>query len=130
MKPGGVGLYINSKLTYQLKNDLNLQIVGCESLFIETPTSSDKHFLIGVIYRRLTHAFPPFQDEIIRLVTHLQNKNCEYLIGGDFNTNLLKYHEPSNVRSFVDRVAFLVSTNQYDSGKNCTPSLLDHTVFF
>jgi len=37
---GGVGLYISSKLTYQLRYDLNLQNVGCESLFIETPTSS------------------------------------------------------------------------------------------
>ena len=82
-----------SKLTYQLRNDLNLQNVGSESLFIETPTSSGKPFIIGVIYRHPAHAFPPFQDEFIKLVTHLQNKNCEYLIGGDFNCNLLKYHE-------------------------------------
>jgi len=89
---GGVVLYINSKLTYQLRNNLNPQNVGCESLFIETATSSGKYFIIGVIYRHLAHALSPFQDEFIKLVTHLQNKNCEYLIGGDFNTNLLKYH--------------------------------------
>ena len=67
---GGVGLYTNSKLTYQLRNDLNLQNVGCESLFIETPTSSGKPCIIGVIYRHPAHAFPPFQDEFIKLVTH------------------------------------------------------------
>jgi len=78
---GGVGLSINSKLTYQLRNYLNLQNVGCESLFIETPTSSGKPSIICVIYRHPTHAFPPFQDEFIKLVTHLQNKNCEYLLG-------------------------------------------------
>ena len=37
---GGVGLYINSNLTYQPRNDLNLNNAGCESLFIEIPTSS------------------------------------------------------------------------------------------
>ena len=68
---GGVGLYINSKLTYQLRIDLNLQNVGCESLFIKTPTSSGKPFIVGVIYRHPTHAFPPFHDEFIKLVTHL-----------------------------------------------------------
>ena len=55
---GGVVLYINSKLTYQLRNDLNLQNVGCESLLIEIPTSSGKPFIVGVIYRHPTYAFP------------------------------------------------------------------------
>jgi len=67
------GLYINSKLTYQLRNDLNLQNVACEGLFIETPTSSGK-LIIGVIYHHPTHAFPSFQDKFIKFVTHLQNK--------------------------------------------------------
>jgi len=87
---GGVGLYINSKLTYQLRNDLNLQNADCESLFTETPTSSGKPFIIGVVYRHPTQAFLPFQDEFIKLVNHLQNKNYEYLIGGHFYSNLLK----------------------------------------
>jgi len=98
---GGVGLFINSKLTYQLRNDLNLQNVSCESLFTETPTSSGKPFIVGVIYRYPTHAFPPFQDEFIKLVTPLQNTNCKYLIGGDFNSNLLKYREQSNIMVMV-----------------------------
>jgi len=136
----GVGLYINSKLTYQLRNDLNLQNVGCESLFTETPTSSGKPFIIGVICRHPTHAFPPFQDEFIKLVTHLQNKNCEYLMGRDFNCNLLKYHEQSNVTNFVDSLTSCgcISLSLTSCGcislinkptrfsKNCTPSLLDH----
>jgi len=126
----GVGLYINSKLTYQLTNDLNLQNVGCESLFTETPTSSDKPFIIGVIYRHPTHAFPPPQDEFIKLATHLQNKNCEYLMGRDFNCNLLKYHEQSNVTNFVDSLTSCGCISLINKptrfSKNCTPSLLDH----
>jgi len=127
---GGVGLHINFKLTYQLRNNLNLQIVGCESLFTETPTSSGKPFVIGVIYRHPTQAFLPFQDKFIKLVTHLQNKNCEYLIGGDFHCNLLKYHEQSNVTNFVDSLAscgcISLINNPARFSKNCTPCLLDH----
>jgi len=88
---GGVGLYINSKLTYQPRNDQNLNNVGCEIPFIEIPTSSGKPFIIGVIYCHETHAFKPFQDEFVKLVTHLHNNNSDYLIGGDYNISLIKY---------------------------------------
>ena len=73
----GVGLYINSNLTYQPWNDLNLNNAGCESLFIEIPTSSGKPFITGVIYRHPTYAFQPFQDEFDKLVIHLQNNNYD-----------------------------------------------------
>jgi len=73
--PGGVGLYINSNLTYQPRNDLNRNNRGCESLFIDIPNSSGKLFIIGVIYRHPTYAFQPFKDEFVKLVTHLQNNN-------------------------------------------------------
>ena len=85
---GGVCLYINFNLTYQPRNDLNLNNVGCESLFIEIPTSSGKPFITGVIHRHPTYAFQPFQDGFVKLVTHLENNNYDYLIGGDYNINL------------------------------------------
>jgi len=102
---GGVGLYINSNLTYQPRNGLNLNNVGCESLFIEIPTSSDKPFIIGDIYRHPTYAFQPFQGEFVKFVTHLQNNNYDYLIGGDYNINLINYQENSNVSNYVDCLA-------------------------
>ena len=100
-----VGLYINSNLTYQPRIDLNLNNAGCESLFIEIPTSSGKPFITGVIHRHPTYAFQPFQDEFVKLVTHLQNNNYDYLIGGDYNINLIKYQENSNVSNYVDCLA-------------------------
>ena len=84
--------------------------------------------LIGVIYRHPNHAFSPFQDEFIKLDTHLQIKNFEYLIG-DFNCNL-KYHEQSNVTNFVDSLASCGCISLINKptkfSKNCMPSLLDH----
>ena len=40
---GGVGLYINSNLTYQPQNDINLNNVGCESLFTLTTLTLTNH---------------------------------------------------------------------------------------
>ena len=37
----------------------NLNNAGCESLFIEIPTSSGKPFITGVINRHPTYAFQP-----------------------------------------------------------------------
>jgi len=73
--------------------------------FIEIPTSSGKPFITGVIYRHPTYAFQPFQHELVKLVTHLQNNNYDYLIGEDYNINLIKYQENSNVSNYVDCLA-------------------------
>ena len=108
----------------------NLNNVGCESLFVEIPTSSGKPFITGIIYRHPTYAFQPFQDEFVKLVTHLQNNNYDYLIGGDYNTNLIKYQENSNVSNFVDNLASCGCISLMNKptrfSKNSKPSLLDH----
>ena len=127
---GEVGFYINSNLTYQPRNDLNLNNVGCESLLFEIPTSSGKPFIFGVIYRHPTYTSQPFQDEFVKFVTHLQNNNYEYLIVGDYNINLLKYQVNSNVSNYVDCLAScgcISLINQPTKfSKNSKPSLLDH----
>ena len=127
---GGEGLYINSNLTYQPRNYLNLSIVGCENLFIEIPTSSGKPFIIGVIYRHPPYAFQPFQDGFVKLVTHLQNNKYDYLIGGDYNINLIEDQENSNVSNYVDCLAscgcISLINKRTRFSKNSKPSLLDH----
>ena len=70
LNSGGVGLYINSKLTYQLWNDLNLNNIVCESRFIEIPTSSEKPFIMGVVYHYPKYPFPSFQDEFTLNLSH------------------------------------------------------------
>jgi len=51
---GGVGLYVNKKLQYTVRQDFELPIDGCESLFIEVKLNnnvSGKKCIVGVIYR-------------------------------------------------------------------------------
>ena len=97
---------------------------------MEIPNSSGKPFITGVIYRHPTYAFQPFQDEFVKLVTHLQNNNYDYLIGGDYNINLIKYQENSNVSNYVDCLASCGCISLINKptrfSKNSKPSLLDH----
>jgi len=64
------------------------------------------------------------------LFTHLQNNNYEYLIGGDYNINLIKYQENSNVSNYVDCLAscgYISLINKPTRfSKNSKPSFLDH----
>jgi len=68
-KSGGVGLYINCKLTDQLRNYLKLHNTGCESLFIETPTSSSKPFIVGATVATTRMHFHPFKMNFLKLLT-------------------------------------------------------------
>jgi len=64
------------------------------------------------------------------LASQWKEESQLYLSGGDFNCNLLKYHEQSNVTNLVDSLAscgcisFINKPTRFR--KNCTPSLLDH----
>jgi len=54
---GGVGLYVNKKLQYTVRQDLELPTDGCESLFIEVKSNnvSGKKCNVGAITLLLTH---------------------------------------------------------------------------
>jgi len=51
---GGSGIYINDRLSYTLRNDLNINISGeCEASFVEVhvENTNEKNIIIGSIYR-------------------------------------------------------------------------------
>ena len=59
-----------------------------------------------------------------------QNNNYDYLIGGDYNINLIKCQENSNVSNYVDCLASCGCISLINKPtrfrKNSKPSLLDH----
>ena len=55
----GVGLYIQSNISH--RNDLELKVEGCESLFIEVKSQLKKACIIGVIYRHPSKKIQNFQ---------------------------------------------------------------------
>jgi len=78
----------------------------------------------------ITERMNLFQDEFVKLVTHLQINNYDYLIGGDYNINLIKYQENSNVSNYVVCLASCGCISLINKptrfSKNSNPSLLDH----
>ena len=56
--------------------------------------------------------------------------NYDYLIGGDYNINLITYQENSNVSNYVDcltsRGCISLINKPTRFSKNSKPSLLDH----
>ena len=51
---GGVSLYIINNLTYRIRNDLSMDLIDIDILFIEIPKTNlniNTNVLIGVCYR-------------------------------------------------------------------------------
>ena len=83
---GGVGLYGNKKLQYAVRQDLELPIDGCESLFIEVKPNnvSGKKCVVGVIYRHPSNS-QAFQLAFTNLLEIMHSEKSNYIIGGDRN---------------------------------------------
>ena len=48
---GGVGIFLDEKLCYRLRDDLNRTCSSCETVFVEINIPRVKSIVIGVIYR-------------------------------------------------------------------------------
>ena len=89
------GLYIKTKFSYQIRNDLSVFIPHVfESLFCDISLHNTFNATIGVIYRPNT---PPRADLDMYLQTlqdiliQLNSGNKTVYIMGDFNIDLLKF---------------------------------------
>ena len=76
---GGVGLYVNKKMQYTVRQDLELPVDGCESLFIEVKSNnvSGKKGVVGVIFR---HPFPNAQAFQLEFTNLLEIMHSERII--------------------------------------------------
>ena len=84
---GGVGMYISSTCSFEIIHKYNLNIQGCEDLWIELTVNKVKR-LIGVIYRHPNNSnveqfLSVLNDNLQELTLH--NKHCYIL--GDLNLN-------------------------------------------
>ena len=80
----GVGLYIKSDHTFELRDDLKVDLI--ESMWIET-----QELFIGIVYKPLSLSNRDFLDmfeETLHKI-FLSKKKC--LIMGDFNINILSH---------------------------------------
>lgn len=128
-KAGGTGLFVLKHFQYNLLNDLDLNISGCEDVWIELNLNQHKTVVVGSIYRHPTRNTNEFQEKLFFVLEKLQDKNKNYIICGDININLLRQNNFN--KTFINRLAChgciqTVVSPTHLSFRNKS-SLLDHT---
>ena len=98
---GGVGIYINNSLSYQLRNDIPTTFGNSESLWIEV-CICHKKCVIGVIYRHPNNDIHTFTHNLSETLHYLSNSKLPFLICGDININLLQQDTMLSVRNYVN----------------------------
>ena len=132
-KGGGVALYIQSSLSFCVKEELTLVKEKIfEFLFIDVYFSKTEVLTVGTIYRspcnsKQSHA--EFLDTISPLLPTLTTSKTNSIIMGDLNYNLLEY-ENNYVNTFIDT---MYDNNYYSLITKPTrittasATLIDHT---
>ena len=108
---GGVGLYIKKELRYKILKEKSIFVDKVfESIFAEIWTSPKSKIIVGSIYRpnsvhptlTQTEQTKQFLDYLAIIADELTNSNCPVYLLGDFNLDLLKYHESEYVKTYID----------------------------
>ena len=111
---GGTLLYINKRLSYQLRNDLKLYHPGkIEPTFIEIICSKSTNVIVGFIYKHPKLQINDFKSDFISpLLLKLQKESSKRIfLLGDFDIDLLKYELSDSINYCIDMLSsnFLLS---------------------
>lgn len=129
---GGVSLFIQNHLNFQLRPELNSPDHNIETLFCEIDKSISpfsKNIIIGVIYRPPNTDMTKF-NAYLNIVLDLiakEGKLCYIL--GDFNINLLNESSHSQTHEFLDNMlshSFLPVINRPTRVTEFSASLIDN----
>ena len=90
---GGVLLYINKNLNFQLRNDPQIyKYKELESVFIEIINRKGKNTIVGCIYRHPCMEVTEFNDVFLQnILEKLSYENKEIIVMDDFNIDILKH---------------------------------------
>lgn len=109
---GGVALYIAQNVSYIVRNDLVINSLLCESLFVEItslilPHESlpykNKNIIIGVIYRSPSNDVLDFSDALNSILVKLKNDNLNVILLGDINIDCASH--ASAAQDYLDILA-------------------------
>ena len=127
---GGVGLYTHNSLQATKNTDFDLDLPGCEDLWVEINQQRNKKLIVGLIYRHPTHDFKNFQKRLLSTIFTLENNKYDYIICGDFNIDILKADVKPKVNEYLSSLNAAGCQILIDKptrfSNNCNSSLLDH----
>ena len=100
---GGTLLYIEDRLAYQNRNDLNLyKTNNLESTFIEIANPNKSNIIVGCIYRHpKLDLFEFIHYYLNSLLEKLAKEQKTAFLLGDFNVDLLKYEQHKATKEFL-----------------------------
>jgi Reverse transcriptase (RNA-dependent DNA polymerase) len=102
---GGVAIYVKSKLNYIILNSSTNNLNStCEICSIEIINKAVQNFIITCIYRPPDSDIYLFTDFLIKYVENLNIKRKLFVIAGDFNVDLLRYHTCASSAYFLDHM--------------------------
>ena len=124
-----VGLYIKQGINFNLITKPNLNIEGCEDIWIDVKMDNNKKVVIGAIYRHPKSNFIDFQTSFVNTIELLNALSATYYIAGDINIDLSKSDKNANVADYVNTLHSMVCSQVIASPTRITAnfsSLLDH----
>ena len=120
---GGPLLYINKRLFYHPRNDLNIYTPGkLESIFIEIVCPKSSNIIVGCIYKHPSLQLNNFTNDIILSL-------LEKL--GNFNIDLLQYETSEPINNFANTLSsnFLFLLILLPTGFSSSSSTLINNIF-
>ena len=108
---GGTGIYLEKSIEYVVL-DIESRESCWDGIFIEVHlnlnnTSLKKKVVVGNIYRPPRETIDyhkKFNEEIDEIISMLSSQNCEIILTGDFNINLLQANEKEHIDGFLEDV--------------------------
>ena len=104
-KGGGTAILIKNDIKYNTRKDLDIFIEKkVESVFVEILTKSNKHIVVGSMYRPPNNTEDIFLETILSIKHKLlkEREKKELIIGMDHNYDLLKSSEHKRTQHFLN----------------------------
>ena len=133
---GGVAIYIKIPFKFEIRQDLQFIMSGCENLWIDFAKSRIK-LIVGVIYRhqfddKPTERFNDFKKRFQEIVEKIKKENKLVYILGDFNCNFLRNEkQPRDYKNLLNDLGLKLLITKPTRVPRLTrahdkPSLIDH----
>ena len=128
-KCGGVAMFISNKLSYNVTEDYNLNINGCEDLWVKVTLPNKSVITIGNVYRHPNYKFDQFENNLLSTFQKLNYKGQKFLAGGDFNIDVSK--QIPSINNYLDNILSSGCTQEVMvptrySNYHRSASVLDH----
>ena len=128
----GVGFYINNKLKFSERDDLNTTSNSYESIWIEVKDSSGEIFLCSVFYRHPKTDLTLFLNELYATIDKISKENKRCVIMGDFNIDLLNYESHHLTEEYINKMnslSFQPMITKPTRINDHSATLIDHIFF-